>query len=428
LKELTLGRSRPSPVEARDLPGTIAEAVVTDADLPEIEARCRLKSAAARRAASHLRQSPGETHDRSGMAPEDPEVAAWAERMAESFYWANSSQASRPADISWLDDLGGCFEAVAEAIALVREGGIGHRGRLERALPRLAEAQSALRGATQRLHAPDDPDQLQVFEWLKATAARHRVYLKRFMRADDPAEPARWPEILDAIEALRAQGRSPGQGSRPVLDRLRPHLERIREGRGGEPDWQAVVEGVDEMVGTGSPPSDREIRELLLPVIDDLPDRDDLPDGFRLVLREIDRFLATRTPPSGAAPAPAAPRAPTAEVQVARRLLGGRGLVLIGGLCRREAQEALRAALGLKELIWIETREHQSIAAFEPAIARPDVALVLLAIRWSSHAFGDVKRFCDRHRKPLVRLPGGYGPNQVAAQILAQCSEQLAGG
>jgi hypothetical protein len=85
----------------------------------------------------------------------------------------------------------------------------------------------------------------------------------------------------------------------------------------------------------------------------------------------------------------------------------------------------LKTALGLKDLIWIETREHQSIEGFEPAIARPDVAVVLLAIRWSSHAFGDVKRYCDRHGKLLVRLPGGYNPNQVAAQILSQGSGQL---
>jgi hypothetical protein len=58
-------------------------------------------------------------------------------------------------------------------------------------------------------------------------------------------------------------------------------------------------------------------------------------------------------------------------------------------------------------------------------VARPDVALVLLAIRWSSHAFGEVRHLCDRHDKALVRLPAGYSPNQVAAQILAQCSEQL---
>jgi hypothetical protein len=158
-------------------------------------------------------------------------------------------------------------------------------------------------------------------------------------------------------------------------------------------------------------------------VLDHLPDRDDFPDGFRRVLREIDRFLATRKPASGAAIA----HEPTAEVKEGRRLLGGRSVVLIGGICRREAQEALKTALGLKELVWIETKEHQSIGSFEPSIGRPDVALVLLAIRWSSHAFGDVKQYCDRRGKPLVRLPGGYSPNQVAAQILAQCSEQLRG-
>ena len=43
-----------------------------------------------------------------------------------------------------------------------------------------------------------------------------------------------------------------------------------------------------------------------------------------------------------------------------------------------------------------------------------------------THDMSAVKQFCDRHGKPLVRLPAGYNPNQVAAQILAQCSGQLA--
>jgi hypothetical protein len=102
--------------------------------------------------------------------------------------------------------------------------------------------------------------------------------------------------------------------------------------------------------------------------------------------------------------------------------------VLIGGIRRRGPQRLLKTALGLAELIWIETKEHQSITAFEPAVARPEVSLVLLAIRWTSHVFGEVKQFCDRYGKPLVRLPGGYSPNQVAAQILAQSSGQLGGG
>ncbi len=101
--------------------------------------------------------------------------------------------------------------------------------------------------------------------------------------------------------------------------------------------------------------------------------------------------------------------------------------MLIGGVRRPDAQKMLRAALGLKDLVWIETKEHQSVGRFEPAVARGDVALVLLAIRWSSHAFGDVKQFCDQYGKPLVRLPGGYSPNQVAAQIITQAGVQLGG-
>jgi hypothetical protein len=118
---------------------------------------------------------------------------------------------------------------------------------------------------------------------------------------------------------------------------------------------------------------------------------------------------------------------PTDEVEQAARILSGRSVVLIGGVRRPDAQKMLRAALGLKDLVWIETKEHQSIGRFEPAVARADVALVLLAIRWSSHAFGDVKQFCDQYGKPLVRLPGGYSPNQVAAQIITQAGDQLGG-
>jgi hypothetical protein len=180
---------------------------------------------------------------------------------------------------------------------------------------------------------------------------------------------------------------------------------------------------VEEVVGAGVPPSSREVRGLLLPHLDDLPEGADLPPGFRRVMREIDRYLATRQPP-----APATSQAATGEVREVARRLSGRSAVLIGGLRRPQAQEALRAALGLEELAWIGTREHQSIRGFEAAIARPEVAVVLLAIRWSSHAFGEVQAFCDRHGKPLVRLPGGYNPAQVAAQILAQCGERLGAG
>jgi hypothetical protein len=419
LRRLTFGRAHASTAESRHFPGVAAGSVVTESDLLDIESRCRLKAEGARLAATRLRRDYEGGGFEAEIALEDPAIVECADRITDGFYWMNSPDASGPADISLLDDVGGCYETVAEAIAFVRDSSVGHPGRLERSLPLLAEAQSALRGAIQGIHAPDDPDQLQVFEWLKTTTARHRVYLKRFMRADDTADSTRWRELLDRIEDLHVRGKSRQQGT--LIDGLRHHLKPIREGHATDQDWHEVIKGVDELVGGGLPPSDRDVRGLLLPVIDELPDRDVLPAGFRLVLREIDRFLATRK----AAPDATITHEPTAEVKEARRLLAGRAVVLIGGTCRRESQVALKTALGLKDVIWIETREHQSIATFEPAIVRPEVALVLLAIRWSSHAFGDVKQFCDRHLKPLVRLPGGYSPNQVAAQVLTQCSEQL---
>src|SRR4051794_12024792 len=103
---------------------------------------------------------------------------------------------------------------------------------------------------------------------------------------------------------------------------------------------------------------------------------------------------------------------PSLEVRRATRLLEGKSIVLIGGCPRPYPQEATRTALGLRELIWISTREHQSIEGFEPSVARADVAVVLVAIRWSSHSFEGVKRLCDVNGKPFVRLPGGYGVNQ----------------
>jgi hypothetical protein len=353
----------------------------------------------------------------------DSEMVAWAERLADCFYWMSAPQADFSADISLLDDVGGCFETVADAVSfvghLVNERTTNQKA-WENALPLLAEAQSALRAALQRLNAPDDPDQLQVFEWVKATAARHHVYIKRFMRAGDLADPARWSDLLARIESLGARGQLSRQQS-SQMERLRDRLKPMENSGTTGQDWQAIIAAVVEMVADGVPPSNRELRELLLAVIDKLPEREDLPHEFGLVLREIDRYLATR----GTKARSSLAQEPTAEVKEAARLLGGRSILLIGGNRRREAQESLKRALGLLDLVWIETKEHQAVDAFAPLIARPDVALVLLAIRWSSHAFGDVKQFCDRQGKPLVRLPGGYSPNQVAAQILAQCSGQL---
>lgn len=415
LHELTLGRSRPAPDPASPGP---PPSTSEDDDLGAIAARCRAKAEAARGAAERQRLIR-EWHDSPAEdAAGDPATAAWAEALTDAFYWLSAEATGETADVALLDDVGGCFEAVAEGLLLLQKAR-DRRGGLEKALPLLAEAQSALRLAHRKLKAREDPDQLEVFELVRNAAARHRIFLKRFLRADDPADPTTWPDLLARIEAQAGDDpRTHRQAT--LLDRLRS-LCATAEVESSEETWSSIFDVLEELISEGSPPSSREIRELLLPILDDLPEEEETPTGCRLVLREIDRYLATRSTPEGSSKS----SVPTDTIREAARLLSGRSAVLIGGLRRPEAQRALKSALGLKELVWLGTKEHQSTSAFEPAIARPDVAVVLLAIRWSSHGFAEVKPYCDRLGKPLVRLPGGYGANQVAAQILAQCSEQL---
>ena len=165
------------------------------------------------------------------------------------------------------------------------------------------------------------------------------------------------------------------------------------------------------------PASNTDLRDMLVPIVDDIPEME-IPDGFQRVLGEVDRYLATQMPP-----AQQIVREVSAEVQKVADLYKGKTMVLIGGDRRPHAYEALKSAFCLKELIWIATRDHESTDIFVPYIARPDVDVVLLAIRWSSHSYGDVKVICDKFGKEFYRLPAGYNPNQVAHQILQHRGE-----
>jgi hypothetical protein len=141
----------------------------------------------------------------------------------------------------------------------------------------------------------------------------------------------------------------------------------------------------------------------------------------QLVLREIDRYLDTRPD----ADPPVRSYRPSATIAEAAELLRGREVVLIGGQARPAHKAALMRAFGLADVRWLSTPDHTSFTVFEPDVARPEVAVVLLAIRWSNHDYDGVRAYCEAYGKPLVRLPGGYNANQVAHHILAQAGDRL---
>src|SRR5205807_1779725 len=103
-----------------------------------------------------------------------------------------------PADLSLLEDVAGCFEAVADAVALVRAALADPEDDqevFEQALDLAAEAQSALRAAVARSDGPADKDQGRVFAWLRATAGERQLFIRRFLRADDTADPGGWADL-----------------------------------------------------------------------------------------------------------------------------------------------------------------------------------------------------------------------------------------
>jgi hypothetical protein len=133
------------------------------------------------------------------------------------------------------------------------------------------------------------------------------------------------------------------------------------------------------------------------------------------------------TPAANASAAPQA-SSPTAETQLQRvaRWLRGRSILFIGGERRPEHIERHTRTFGLREFIWATGDRGPTPSQFEADIKRDDVAVVVLAIRWSRHSFGDIQQTCDRYNKPLVRLRAGYNERELARMIDEQAGNRLA--
>ena len=398
------------------------------ADLELIEARCRLKAEGARWAAARRRALAAGEDFRLEIEPQDRDIIEKAKLLEECFLWMNHPSGPSPEDLTLFDNVAGCFETLATAMALVQKvlpQADANRELMEKSLDLLAEAQSALRASITLIDGPNDTDQYQVFSWLRYMASQQQIFIQRFMRADDPADPTEYNTLSTRIRQAESTLQTAKQAEKQQQSRfqkIRYHLKSITAGRGTDHDWRTIATNVDELVSQGVPPSNRELRELLMPVVDDMPELAENPPGLQLVLREIDRYLAVRQQETDDEETVT----PSADVRQAAQLLKGRSMALIGGDRRPNSQRALERAFDLEELVWIEAKEHQSLDTFDPHIARDDVAVVVLAIRWSSHSFGDVRLFCEKYGKPLVRLPAGYNPNQVASHIVSQCSARLA--
>ena len=388
-------------------------------DLPVIARRCHLKAEAARVVAARKR---------GGTAPAPDDLVRLANELPDCDLWMLHPGDYVDAPKAW-EDLGGAFAVGAEAANLLAilqtlPDALAERHR-ERVLYAGAEAQALMWAGVLDVHRRVDNDQVHLFVHVREFARNSQIYINRYLKKEDRVSADQWPDLLSRLAVLRdalAEARGKARTRDKGLTNLKYKLRKMAEApANAAPEWPRVLELLEGVVSAGVPASNADIRELLLPVLDTLPEDQEPGPNAERVFSAVNEYLATR-------PAPAndmGTEKPAAEICAVAELLRGRQAVLIGGVERNAARRSIEQAFGLNELNWVSTRPHESVTIFEPAVARPEVAVVLLAIRWASHSYGDVKAYCEKYGKPMVYLTGGYNPNQIAHQILAQVGDRL---
>ncbi len=94
LPELTLGRTRPSPVEPA--PASPERPSAPDAELPTIEAHLRLKADGARWAANRRRLMDRKADFREEIAPNDRALSDRSRALPDCHLWMNTASAPSP--------------------------------------------------------------------------------------------------------------------------------------------------------------------------------------------------------------------------------------------------------------------------------------------------------------------------------------------
>lgn len=390
--------------------------------LQDLADRLRLKAEGSRWAMERVTLSAHGAEHRTEIAPGDREIHEKARHLQDGCdIWMCRPSFVLPASLDSLATLADWFDVTADAIELAIKADMAAEAQIvevEDLLPLIAEAQFGLRVAVHNVSERTDSDQFASYLWVREVCSKQRLFLSCYLRAD---EPLILPDIDDLrsriLDVQRLVDERKMRASKQK--RLFGKLDYLKKAT--SIDWPVVAKTVDELVGLGIPPSDRRIRDRIGRHISDVPESDEWPKGFRLALREISKVQQAITPSVDSQDQ----ADQSVEFESVSEWLEGRTVVLIGGDCRPDRKQAIEQSFRLTELVWVETSHGSSFNRFEKPVARPDVAVVLLAIRWASHGHGDVQEYCDKYGKPLVRLPGGLGVNQIAEQIMRQCSERL---
>ncbi len=337
----------------------------------------------------------------------------------------SASRSNLPLEALCLDTLATGIEYVLEVLKEVPRDAAEWQVRMREGMQSLATCQSALKRVQHNKGiGGEDHEQHAVFNWLNRIAKEQQLFVERHMRTEDVADPLQISDVKRELETQLHDVRKPRR-VRKMLQRLDHKLNETLTTEGEDrARWERVIDDIEHLILEEElAASHREIREVLLPHVNDIPEG--LPESrsFRQVLAELDRYLADREADEADEYTPQY----SDEVQQVANRLRGKRVVMIGGVPRPKTQDKIREAFGLAELNWERTNEHESTQRFQALVQAPDVALVLILIRWVGHGHAeDVKVYCQSVRRLYVFIPRGYGINQLAHDIITQRWQDLA--
>jgi hypothetical protein len=406
----------------------------TGIDLAMIERRCRLKAESCRVLVDR-RAALGDPLVEPPLVDRIDAMIAQAKAMPDCFLWGFWRQRTQPDDAA-LRAIAQCYDALAHAVAVARMvEGLGDRVQDDHhreAMQLLAEADSALRVALEQtwLTTPD-VDQDEGHRWIRRECVRRRTYVPRFMKLDDPADPADAGDVIRQADELHQEIADHASRLKQIdegLKKIRYHCRRLGDRDDPDPHhYHKIAEAVSALVELGVPPSDRRFRRAL-----DLQTAASFPPDLATpaaVASVLDRIIDWHEATANAAPETAAKdtRPWSGQVRQVRSLLAGRTVVIVGGEPRTGAGNRIKDAFDLADVVWVRLTEHGTGKSMQAPIARPETALVLVVVKLAGSVHAEeASGYARDAGKPCVFLKAGYNPEQIAEVVLQQASEQLA--
>ena len=405
-----------------------------DVDLLTVEQRCRLKVASCRLFIER-RAAMGDSSTEPALVDEMNEMIAQAKRLPDCFLWVFWRERVQPTDEA-LRMIAKSYDALAHTTALVRfieeMGDHAKEEDLQESFELLAEADSALRIALEQtwLTSPD-VDQDEVHQWIRRETSRRQIYVSRFMKLDDPADPGRAEDVIrratTLLEDIQAR-RSRQKQIKQTFNKLKYHAGMLDNGQDDSDghNYRKMSEAITTLIELGVPISDRGFRRIIdTPTIASFPPQYAGSPGVSRVLAEVQEWHNALAAMENAIPDEDKPRW-SDRVREVRTLLADGEVVIIGGEPRPEAAERIKSAFDLAEVVWVRLTEHGTGQPMRAPIARPEARLVLVLTKLAGHLHTEeASGYAKDARKPCVFLKAGYNPEQIAEAVLQQASEQL---